>query len=119
MAQATAAENGYSSATSTAQTNSMVNGATGSTNSTIQFAAPNSTNSSASPTGLSQGAQGEDPEKDSSNLGQNGFSQAPAKTLVRETSFEERLDAIVGNLDLSEAQYLKISLSVSRYVFLF
>ena len=111
MAQATAAENGYSSATSTAQTNSMVNGATGSTNSTIQFAA--------SPTvGLSQGAQGEDPEKDSSNLGQNG-SQAPAKTLVRQTSFEERLDAIVGNLDLSEAQYLKISLSVSRYVFLF
>lgn len=125
VAQATAAENGDSSATSTqtAQTFPMVNGSNGSTastNSTMQFAAPNSQALSASlpgslassTVGLSQGAQGE-AESDSSNLGQNGAK----KTLVRQTSFEERLDAIVGNLDLSEARYFRTSLS-SRNVFL-
>lgn len=124
VVQATAAENGDSSATSTqtAQTFPMVNGSIGSTastNSTMQFAAHNSQALSASlpgslpsSTGLSQGAQG-DAESDSSNLGQNGAK----KTLVRQTSFEERLDAIVGNLDLSEARYLRTSLS-SRDVFL-
>jgi len=119
VAQATAAENGYSSAPST-QTFPMVNGSTGSTNSTMQFAAPNSQALSASlpgslpsqlassTVGLSQAARGEDAEKsDSSNLGQNGFSQAPAKTLVRQTSFEERIDAIVGNLDLSEVEEIE------------
>ena len=108
VAQATAAENGDSSATSTqtAQTFPMVNGSNGSTastNSTMQFAAPNSQALSASlpgslpssTVGLSQGAQGD----------------AEKKTLVRQTSFEERLDAIVGNLDLSEARYFRTSLS--------
>ena len=115
VAQATAAENGDSSATSTqtAQTFPMVNGSNGSTastNSTMQFAAPNSQALSASlpgslpssTVGLSQGAQGE-AESDSSNLGQNGAK----KTLVRQTSFEERLDAIVGNLDLSEVEEIE------------
>ena len=35
----------------------------------------------------------------------NGSAKAPnKKTPIRQTSFEERLDAFVGNLDLSEAQ---------------
>ena len=122
---AVVAQAGDSSATSTqtAQTFPMVNGSNGSTastNSTMQFAAPNSQALSASlpgslpssTVGLSQGAQG-DAEGDSSNLGQNGAK----KTLVRQTSFEERLDAIVGNLDFSEVRYLRTSLS-SRDVFL-
>ena len=36
----------------------------------------------------------------------NGSAKAPNKTPIRQTSFEERLDAFVGNLDLSEAQLL-------------
>ena len=69
----------------------------------------NSTDSSGQPEKDTEKAENPTANGETKDLEPNG-AKAPKRELVRQTSFEERLDALVNNLDLSEAQVSSLRL---------
>ncbi|CAK9103846.1 DNA polymerase beta, partial [Durusdinium trenchii] len=63
----------------------------------------NSTDSSGQPEKDTEKAENPTANGETKDLEPNG-AKAPKRELVRQTSFEERLDALVNNLDLSEVE---------------